>query len=430
MANGQVTMDAIVLSLKAKNAIFVQAVEGNSTAVEAVVKSAIAMSTVSGSVPTLESVSDNPTSWSKFIVSNYYEPNIKDIIANYAGVDSSLYANITALIVDPTSFGDISANARAMKGIVASINSVDIMAGDSVAMSAVADNTVAIGIVASATDIMPTIASHTEAMNEIVSRSIATSLMASNKGAIQAIANNSTAWINYLGGTYFSSNLKNIVANLAGLTPSDYADVDAIIADATALTAVANNSKASQALASNAAAVTTLASSPNLSIILGSTIAMEHFGTEANIGTFLGVSGAVPIVFGSSIAKGVIVASATLVNFIGATASILDYLADFTVTALPASLKASTTTTSQPFDGIPNKVLVLRMRANNIGAIDASYTFGGSPSVGTGTGAPTLLRGTQPGITVTRGYTAPTWGVVGIAVTAAVSPEWTYVDMT
>lgn len=428
MANGQVTMDAIVLSLKAKNAIFVQATEGNSTAVEAVVKSAIAMNAVSNNVTSLEKVSDNPTSWSKFIASNYYESNIKDIVANYAGVDSSLYANITALIVDPTSFGDISVNARAMKAIVASLGTVDIMGGNSVAMSAVADNTVAIGIVASATDIMPTIASHTEAMNEIVSRSIATSLMSNNKGAIQAISKNSIAWSNYLGGTYFSSNLKNIVANIANLTPSDYANVDEIIASETALTAVSLNSQASQALASSSSAVLTLASSPNLSIILGSAIAMEFFGTESAITSFIGVTAAVPVVFTSAIAKSVIVASDALMNIIATTAAITDHLTTIATTALPTNLNS--VGSNNVFGGFPDKFIVLKIRANNIGAIAMTFTLAGSPIAGSTYGNVVSASGTVTA-TAVFGLTNPaTWKASGIAATAAASPEVTYVDMT
>ena len=286
IANGQTTMTAIVSSVIATNAAFVQATASNDTIVAAIVSSALAMSTVSDIPSVLEKVSDNPTSWGYFIGSIYYESHIKKIIAHLSGVDPSLYASTSLLITDPVSMGDISVSERGMKALVNSTPSATIMAGSSVAMALVSDNTVAIELVAKQTSIMPTIANNVEAMNEIVSRSVATGLMASNTGAIQAIGANPTAWTNYLSSTYFDANLKNIVANLAGLTSSDYVDVNAIIANTVAITAVAANAQASQALSTSSAATTTLASSPNLSIILGSTTAMTYFGTEASILAF------------------------------------------------------------------------------------------------------------------------------------------------
>jgi hypothetical protein len=86
------------------------------------------------------------------------------------------------------------------------------MVGDSVAMALVAANTVAITIIA-VTTIMPTVANSAAAMNEITSRS-ASSIMSSNVGSIKAISLNSAAWTTFRAGTFFSANLKVIIANL------------------------------------------------------------------------------------------------------------------------------------------------------------------------------------------------------------------------
>jgi hypothetical protein len=69
------------------------------------------------------------------------------------------------------------------------------------------------------------------------------------------------------------------------------------------------------------------------------------------------------------------------------------------------------------------------MRANNIGAIDGVYTFGGTLAAGTGVGGTVALRGTALADTAFS-YTNPTWAIGGIGATAAVSPEWQFVDMT
>jgi hypothetical protein len=430
IANGQTTMNAIVSSIIATNAAFLQATSSNDTIVVAVVESALAMATVSGVPSVLETVSDNPVSWSHFSGSIYYESHIKKIIAHLSGVDPSVYGSVSLLILDPVSMGDISVSERGMRALVNSLPSVTIMASDSVAMALVAADTTAITLVAKQSSIMPTIAANSEAMDEIVSRGVATAIMALNAGAIQAIASNPTAWTNYLTSPFFSVNLKNIVCNIASLDPSLFTDVNAIIANAAALTAVSVNAQASQALASSSAAVSTLASSANLSIILGSATAMTYFGTEANIQAFLNVPAAVPVVFGSSVAKGVIAGSTALVDGLASNSTALGYLDSLKVTAIPASLRSSTSSSDDPFDGIPYRVLVLEMRANNIGAINATYSFNGSVVAGSSPGTGNIaLKGTAKVATLTA-YTNPTWTVAGIAATAAVSPEWGWVDMS
>ena len=428
IANGQTTMDAIVLSLAAKNAIFIQAKASNSTTVEAVVKSSIAMGAVAASIGTLENVSDNPTAWGFFILSDYYEANILNIVANYAGVNPATHNNISELILDSTSIADVAVDSRAMRAVVASLSTVIVMAGNSVAMTNVADDTAAITIVAETSSIMPTVASKTQAMNEIVSRAIPMNRMSINAGAIQAIGANPTAWANFKSSAHFSNDLKDVVANLAGLNPSDYVDVNALIASATALTAIAANAQASDALSTSSAATTTLASSPNLSIILGSLTAMTYYGTEANIQAFLTVPAAVSVVFGSSVAKSIIVASDTLIDFIAATSSITTYLSGISTTAIPSNLNA--VGTNNVFGGFPDKFIILSIRANNIGAIAMDFTLAGSPLAGT-----TYSNILSPSGTVTvsavLGLSNPaTWKASGIAATAAASPETKYVDMT
>jgi hypothetical protein len=80
---------------------------------------------------------------------------------------------------------------------------------------------------------MPTVANSAAAMNEITSRSHL--YVSSNVGSIKAISLNSAAWTTFRAGTFFSANLKVIIANLIGLNPLSYADVNAIIADAAAI---------------------------------------------------------------------------------------------------------------------------------------------------------------------------------------------------
>jgi hypothetical protein len=243
-----------------------------------------------------------------------------------------------------------------------------------------------------------------------------------------AISSNATAWTTFQTSAFFDTNLKDIIANIIGVTPSAYADVDAIIADASALTLVAASTPACEALASSSAAVTTLASSANLSIIMGSSTAMGVFGTAANIGTFLGVAAAIPVVFGSAIAKGVIVASNTLMDVVATTGAITDYLAGLATTAIPSNLNV--VNSNNVFGGFPDKFIILKIRANNIGAIAMTFTLAGSPLAGTEYGNEVSASGTVTATAVFGVNNPATWAASGIAATSAASPEVTYFDMT
>jgi hypothetical protein len=246
--------------------------------------------------------------------------------------------------------------------------------------------------------------------------------------SLAAISANEDAWNLFLAGPLFDLNLKNIIANLAGLTPTDYVNVNSLIASSTALTAIAANAFASQALSTSSAAITTLASSPNLNLILDSATAMTYFGTETIIQSFLAVPGAVSVVFGSSVAKGIIVASDVLMDLIATTSTITDYLATISTTAIPSNLNA--VGTNNVFGGFPDKFIILSIRANNIGAIVMTFTLGGSPLAGTAYGNVVSASGTVTGTAVLGLSNPATWKASGIAATAAASPETTYVDMT
>jgi hypothetical protein len=328
---------------------------------------------------------------------------------------ATLAANIYSLLIIFTEVDPI-ANTSVTQIFNSSVASLKI-ANSRPAMVAVLHEPTTLGIMISSPN-----------LETIFSATIAVAEVASHPVAVTAVAANEDAWNLYLASPLFDLNLKNIVANLAGLTPADYANVNALIASAPALTAIAANSAASQALSTNAAAITTLASSPNLSIILGSTTAMTYFGTETIIQTFLEVPAAVSVVFGSSVAKGIIVASDTLIDFIAATPAITSYLSGISTTAIPSNLNA--VGTNNTFGGFPDKFIILSIRANNIGAIVMTFTLAGSPLAGTTYGNVVSTSGTVTGTAILGLSNPATWKASGIAATAAASPETKYVDMT
>jgi len=367
-------------------------------------------------------------SWDAFKASPFFTENVVSAIVSLAQISSLDFTTAADIVADPAASLAVASNSLALKTalveddittlVVASPSMTDIITDDLVATNLVA-NSGKMGIVAASSVFI----------DSVSSKSQATQVMANSAGAIQAIASAPGAWATYLAGPFFADNLKNAIVNIIGLNPASFADIHEVIGSAAAVNLIAANAQASQALATSIPAIHTLSTSPNLSTILGSSVAMAYFGNVATLTILLAVPSAIPSVFSSSIAKGVIVASTPLVDIIAGSPTTVAYLMESATVSLPASLRNATTATSQLFDGIPNKVLTLKMRANNIGAINANYNFAGSPAAGTGAGDIIPLKGSAK-IDKVLGFTAPHWGVAGIAVTAAVSPEWTWYDMT
>ena len=437
MAGSALTMTAIAASLNAANIVFKAATASTSAACQGVVASPIAMAAVAASIPSLNVLVANPVSWGLFNQSSYYEPNIKTIVANYAGVTPANYASIDAMVADSVSMAAIAAAPNAMSAVVASANTTTLMAASSAAMALVASNSVAIDTVAKQTSIMGIVAGSSVAMTEINSRSTAVAKMAFYPGAITAISNSSTAWASYQAGPYFATNLPVVVANLIGVSTVTYPTLTSIIADATALAKVAANKAAVQALASNSAAMDTLAVSANISIILGSTIAMGVIGPNSTAMTsFLNASGAWAGLFSSSVAKGYIVASSALVNIIAANTALITYLNTIAVKNVSATgIPDGNPTSLQAFVAsptLPAKLITLSAKEVGIAATYSNYNFGGSAMTGSQAGATLSLSGTGAGGQPTHiaGYTGMTWNFQGPGITAATLPIITYVDMT
>ena len=78
--------------------------------------------------------------------------------------------------------------------------------------------------------------------------------------AIKALQANATAWKTFTGAS--SSVMGKTVAILAGLNPSNYADMTAIAASSTAMTAVGNSITAMSAISASSTALTALCNSP------------------------------------------------------------------------------------------------------------------------------------------------------------------------
>ena len=433
MAGSTLTMTAIAASLNASNIVFKAATTSTCAACQGVVASPIAMAAVAASIPSLSVLAANPVSWALFNSSSYYEPNIKVVVANYAGVTPANYASVDALIADSVSMAAIAAAPNAMAAVVASPNATTLMSANSAAMALVASNAVAIEIVAKQTAAMSIIAGSPAAMSEINSRSAAVAKMALYPGAISAIAGSSTGWAGYMAGPYFAANLPTVLANLIGVSPGAFPTLSSIIASATALALVAKSTSATQALASNSAAMSALAVSPNIGIVLGSSIAMAVIGPNSTaMASFLGASGAWDGLFASSVAKGYIMASTALIDSIAGNSLLITYLKAKSVTAAATGVPDGNASSQQAWPGLPAKLITLSAKEVGIAATYSNYNFGGAAMTGSQAGATLSLSGTGPGGQPVHvaGYTGMTWNFQGVGVTAATLPIITYFDMT
>tara|TARA_R110000782_G_scaffold77033_3_gene153023 strand:+ start:1462 stop:2742 length:1281 start_codon:yes stop_codon:yes gene_type:complete len=426
MAGNPITMTAINLSEAAIRVVFQNTSTYNFRPVEEVAKNSGAMLSTATVLDSLTTVADNTVAWSHYSTSAFYEQNVWDVVVTLVGLTKADNATISAMMINVSDVADITSNARGIAAVVASPDTFEHSQSSSAATELYADSAVAMNaVVAGSAAIQTILAASVELMGDIASRPTAFGIVANSIPSVQAIAANATGWTSFFGSASFPTYLKEIISAIAGLDGS-HASVNAIIADASALALVAASAEASQAMSASSAAVTSAASSPNLGVLLGSTTAMAYFGTEANVLAFISVSSAVPTVFASSIAKGVIVGSTTLIDHLATNEQA--YLESIMSGAtIPSNLNVVGATND--WGGLPSKIISVKMRANNIGAIAGTYTFTGDVVAGSAVGATIALKGTVTETSI-MGYTNAKWKVSGIAATAAASPEWKYIDMT
>jgi hypothetical protein len=430
MSESTVTVNTYINSPPALNAIFTNTEFNNRVIGTAVLKENSAMVLVTADRGTLGIIMANPTAAGILKTSPHYETYIKSTIANLTpALVAGDYATVQALVTDNAAMGIALDFPGAVEAIIASPTTMGFVAADLTIMATLVDSDIAVGLVTSSASSMEIIAAQVNAMDNIVASSVAMPVVASKAAAMVAIAANASAFNKFMASAYFSANRKKAIANMVGLVAGDYADVSAMIDDAEALTAIVASAPASRAFGTDSDAMAYLATSPNLSVILGSATAMAQteVANATNIGLFLAVDSAIPAVFASSAAKDLIISNDSLTDLFlsGAPRDYAETL--MTAPTIPTNLNAPGTT--NVFGGAPAKVLVLKMRANNIGAIAGVYTFGGTVTAGTGVGGTVALKGTVRETTAFA-YTNPTWAIGGIAATAAVSPEWQFVDMT
>ena len=116
------------------------------------------------------------------------------------------------------------------------------------------------GLSCSAYDDMSAVAASSTAMTAVAASSTAMAAIFRSSTAMTAVQNNASAWAIFSNAS--SAVMGKTVAELAGLNPSGYADMNAIASSSTAMTAVASSSTARTAITNSVTAKNALASSP------------------------------------------------------------------------------------------------------------------------------------------------------------------------
>ena len=161
----------------------------------------------------------------------------------------------------------LSASGVAMGKTVATLaglscsayDDMSAVAASSTAMAAIASSSTAMTAVASSQTAMTAVASSQTAMAAVASSQTAMAAIFRNSTALQVVQNNASAWAIFSNAS--SAVMGKTVAELAGLNPSGYADMNAIAASQTAMTAVINNNTALNAVVASSTAMTAVASS-------------------------------------------------------------------------------------------------------------------------------------------------------------------------
>ena len=120
---------------------------------------------------------------------------------------------------------------------------------------------------------MAAVAASSTAMAAIVAAPVAMAALWRSDTAIKALQANATAWKTFTGAS--SSVMGKTVAILAGLNPSSYADMTAIAASSTAMTAIIANATALNAVVTSQVAMAAIIGNPTaLNAVVTSSVAM------------------------------------------------------------------------------------------------------------------------------------------------------------
>jgi hypothetical protein len=431
-----ITIAAFGASPLALQILFEQTTPRNYSPIEAIAKVDSAMLLTSMSLGSLNAITANATAFKYFSESQYYETYILNTLATLVGFDPSNYASLAVFLLDPTPFGQVVLSTKGMTALVASASAMTVVTSNSVPMQDIATDTNAMTITANSDTSMHLIAQSPTALAEVTPA--ARAIVVSIPSALIILSSYHDAWQTVLdGSTTLDDNIYPLLLNLNGLASSDFANVDAIFANAAASATIANSHPSIQAIVAEAnktkypgtdGVMDKIIGSANLGTLLGSAEAVAHIALDEPImTTLIGNVAAFPILLESSDAKSAIFSNSTLVGIMLTAGS--TSLA--TVQGLAVSKTVANDTIIGTFQslGVPEKVIILTGVLGSIVATPTNCSFDGDnePVFTIGLTGTSLSSGPKD---INKPYTNAVLDVNAIAATAAAALTFTFVDFT
>ena len=156
-----------------------------------------------------------------------------------------------AMMANELMWRALSASGVAMGKTVATLAGLSCSAYDD--MSAVAASSTAMAAVINNATALNAVVSSSTAMAAVASSQTAMAAIFRSSTALQVVQNNASAWAIFSNAS--SAVMGKTVAELAGLNPSGYADMNAIASSSTAMAAIAASSTALSAIAASTTAL-------------------------------------------------------------------------------------------------------------------------------------------------------------------------------
>jgi hypothetical protein len=427
LANSTNSMDAIIASSIATDAVFKAASPDSKVAAEYMVKSPVAMPAITVSLPTLTTIIENDTAWSEFTNSVEYENNILNTLATFIEDNPASYTDLNDFITTAGSFGNVVTTPNAMEALVVSPSAMDIVVATGDRISSLTAYAPAMTVLANSDMSMGKFAASATALGYITDA--VRVVLIDIPSAIVILGSIGAAWTEYLDGyTNFATDIHKIMVALAGLDSATFPTVASIFANAAASATLASNESAMIAILKDATTATAMSNSPNLAAFLASDVALPLITADDDVMTLLIANPtAFAILLTNTAAKAAIFASSTLKTAMMASGSTsLD-----TILGMGATYVGPTNNmvyANYQTYGLAGNWIILTGR---LGSIVATMT---NVKISNGDGSDEVIHGV-PGVSITSVYptingafTDPQISVNAISALAAGTFTSTVVD--
>ena len=216
-------------------------------------------------------------------------------VATLAGLSCSAYDDMSAVAASSTAMAAVASSQTAMAAVIANATALNAVTSSQTAMTAIITNSTALKAVVSSSAAMSAVAASQTAMAAVASSQTAMTAIFRSSTALQVVQNNASAWAIFSNAS--SAVMGKTVAELAGLNPSGYADMNAIASSSTAMAAIATSSTAMSAISASTTAINALKASP---LLVAKTKSGNNWTTE----TVRSGRGIAVYIYGASVSGG------------------------------------------------------------------------------------------------------------------------------